>query len=124
MGIKLTIKNQDIVSLVFGCLYVLVLGNRIRRIQVNHLLVLVSLIGLYCLTVILIREELAVRVLHKCKLECPLAEFFLRQHSILYEKLEIVPFLLIFLAVIFKDIFQPVSDLLGYIRGNLLDIGI
>ncbi len=124
MGIELAVEEQDIVALVLGCLDILVLGHGIGGVEVYHLLVLVSLGGLYGLAVIVVGEELTVGVLHQGELEGPLAELLLGQHAVLYEELEVVPLLLVLLAVVLEDVLQAVSHFLSNVSGYLLDVGV
>ena len=88
-------------------------------------LVLVGLVALDELAVLLEAVVLALGVLHQCEILGTVVEsLWLREHSVVDEEFDVVPFLLKFLSVALEDSLQAVGDLLLDVCRNLLHVRI
>ena len=122
--IQLAVQQQHGVALVLGCLDVAVLVVLVRGIEVHELAILVGLVVLDERLVLLIGEMLALDILHQGEVLGTLVEVLLREHAVMDEELQVVPFLLIVLTVVLEGLLQTVGHLLGNIGGDLLHVGI
>ena len=86
--------------------------------------VLVGLVGADDILVLLIGVSLAVYILQQREVLGAAVEVVLREHAVVYEELQVVPLLLILLAVLLEYAVQAVGHLLGDVRRNLLHVGI
>ena len=110
--IQLTIHQQHIISLTLGSLDIRVLLFSIRGIQEHHLIIFIRLVSFDQVLVLFIREVFPFRILEQKDTLGSLGEFFIRQHSILDENLQIIPLLLVVFPLIRENIIQTVSHLL------------
>ena len=74
--------------------------------------------------VLLEGEVLALNVLEERELLGAIVKLLLRQHAVVDEELQVVPLLLVVLAVVLEGLLQAVGHLLGDIGGDLLHVGI
>ena len=100
-------------------MFLLVVG-----VEVYQVAVLVGLVVLDERLVFFCREVFAVYVLEQCEVLGAVVEVRLREHSIVDEELQVVPFLLEVLAVILEDSVQSVSHLLCDICRDLLHVAV
>ena len=110
--IQLSIHQQHIISLALGRLDIRVLFFHIRGIQEHHLIIFIRLIGFNQVLVLFIREIFSFRILEQEDALGSLGKFFIRQHTILDENLQIIPFLLVIFPFIRENITQTVSHFL------------
>ncbi len=120
MTVELTVHHKHVIPLFRSRMYVGILSHPIGRVEIHHIAVLIGLLTLYQSAVFLKRIEFALGILHKAELHRRLAEFFIRQHSILDEYPDVVPLVLEVLTVGLEDLFQTRRHLLGDISGDLL----
>ena len=74
MRIEFAVHKQDIITLVLGTLNKLILRLQISGIQVNDLLILVSLSSFDSLSIFIETEVFAVSILQKSEIHGSLAE--------------------------------------------------
>ena len=118
----MSVEHQYRVALSLGSLDVCILLVLVVGIEVNQRTVLVSLLVLDESLVLLVREVLAFCVLEQGEVLGTVIERLVGQHTVVDEHLEVVPLLLIVLAVSLEDAAEAVCHLLGDVCGNLLHI--
>ena len=120
--IQLSVHQQDIIALVLGCINISVLLICIVCIQIDQIAVLVSLVILDQSLIFLKSIILAVRILEQSEFIGFFIEVFLRQHTVIDEDLQVIPFGFELLTVVLEDRLQTVGYLLGDISRDLLHI--
>ena len=122
--VELSVEQEHAVAFVFGCLYVAVLRFWVGGIEIDDVAVFVGLRGLDEVAIFVVGEIFAVDVFEQRVFGGTVVEVRLREHTIVDEELEVVPFGLKVLSVGLEDRLKTVAHLLGDIARNLLDIGI
>ena len=110
--IQLSIHQQHIISFALDCLNIRVLLFYIRGIQEYHLIIFIRLVSFNQVLVLFIREIFPFRVLEQEDGLGSLGKFFIRQHTILDENLQIIPLFLVIFPFIRENITQAVSHFL------------
>ena len=123
-SVQLPVEQQYAVAFVLGCFDVAVLGFLVLGIQVNQITVLVRLIVLDELLVFFEREVFTVTILKEGEVLGLVVEVVLCQHTVVDEDLDVVPFLLEFLAVVLEQALQAVAHFLRDVAGNLLHVAV
>ena len=93
-------------------------------IEVNQVPVFVGLLVLDECLVLVKREILTFHVFQQTEILGPFIEVFLRQHTVVDEDLQVVPFLLILLSVLLEDTIQAVGHFLGNVSTDLLHVAV
>ena len=100
-------------------MFLLVVG-----VEVYQVAVLVGLVVLDEGLVFLEGEVLAVYVLEEGEVLGAFVEVFLREHSVVDEDLQVVPFFLVLLAVLLEDGAESVGHFLGDVGGDFLHVAV
>ena len=111
--VEFAVHHQHAVALCLGSLYVAVLLFLVGGIQIDEITVFVGLVVLYECAVFVEGEVLALCVLHHGEVLGAVVERRVAEHAIVDEYLQVVPFLLVGLAVFLEDAVQAVAHLLG-----------
>ena len=74
--------------------------------------------------ILFVCEVLAIYVGKEREILCTVVEIGLRKHTVVHEKLQVVPLLFVFLAVLFEYSVQAVSHFLGDVSRYFLHVGI
>ena len=123
--VEFAVAEQDAVALGLGGLDVGVLLLLVDGVEIDEVAVLVGLVVLDERAILVEGEIFALGVLHQRKVLGAVVEgVALGEHAVVDEELEVVPLLLILLAVLLEDAAQAVGDLLGDIGRDLLDVGV
>ena len=123
--VEFAVAEQDAVALGLGGLDVGVLLLLVDGVEIDEVAVLVGLVVLDERAILVEGEVFALGVLHQRKVLGAVVEgVALGEHAVVDEELEVVPLLLILLAVLLEDAAQAVGDLLGDIGRDLLDVGV
>ena len=96
----------------------------IVSIEINQVTVFVGLIVLNQCLVLLKRKIFSVHILHQRKVLSTLVEVFLRQHSVVDEQFQGIPFLFVFLTVLFEDAVKPVGHFLSDVGRDFLYVAV
>ncbi len=123
-GIELTFHQEYRVTLLLGSLDVRVLLLLVVGIEIYQVAILIGLVVLDQGLVLLESEVLALYILQESEVLGTLVEVFLREHTVVDEDLEVIPFLLELLAVLLEDRAQTVCHLLGDVGRNLLHVAV
>ena len=99
----MSIHQQNTIALLTCCLNVCVLLLFVVGIEIDEIPVLVCLSVLNQRAVFLERKVLAINVFQQCKVLRTVIELVLREHSVVDENLQVVPLLLVVLAVVLED---------------------
>jgi len=118
MNIKLTIHKQNIISFVFGVLYVTVLFFEVGCIQINQITIFIFLIFANQGFVFFVSEVFSIHIFEQGKFFGSFIKLFVCQHAILNKQFQVVPFLFELISVIFKDFLQAVGDFFGNVVGD------
>ena len=96
----------------------------VRGVEVDELVVLVLLRRLDQLAVLVEGEVLALRVLHQGELLGAVVESLFGEDAVVDEELQVVPLLLVLLAVLREDGLQAVGHFLRDVRRDLLHLAV
>ena len=122
--VKLSVHQKHRVALFLGTLYETVLSFGVVGIEVDQVSFLVGLLVLDERAVFFVGKVFTVNVFEQGKILGALIEILLRKHAVVDEQLQVVPFLLVFLAVFLEERVQPVGHFLGDVGGYLLHIAV
>ena len=122
--VELSIEQEHGVALVLCSLDVAVLLVLVGGIEVDEIAVLVLLACLDERLVFVEGKVFALRVLHQRELLGAVIEILLRQDAVVDEELQVVPFLLVGLAILVEDGLQAVAHLLCDVGGDLLHLAV
>ena len=106
MAVKLSVHNENVISLLGGIVDVSVLSHRISRVEVDNVTIFVGLAAFDQCAVFFESVIFAFGVFNKIEFHCCVAEFLICQHAIGDEDLDIVPFLFKVSAVSFEYFFK------------------
>ena len=120
----MAVEQQHAIAFILGCLDVGVLLFLVGGVEVDELVVLVFLIGLDEGLVLVEGEVFAVSVLHQGEVLGTVVEAVLREDAVVDEEFQVVPLLLILLAVLLEDRVQAVGHFLGDVGGDLLHLAV
>ena len=120
--IELTFHQEYRIALLLGCLDIRILLFLIVGVEINQVAILIGLVVLNQRLVLLESKVLSLNIFQKCEVLGALVEIFLREHSVVDEDLEIIPFLFKLLAVLLEDRVQTIGYLLGDVGRNLLHV--
>ena len=106
MAFKLAVHHKYIVSAVGGGINICELSNRISRIEINHVTILVGL-GSFDECAVLFKSVIFVfGIFQKCELHGCITEFLVGEHAILDKYFDVIPLLFKIGTVITEDLFE------------------
>ena len=115
---------KHVVTLGLGCFDVGIVSNLIIGVKVDQLTFLVGLVAFYELLILFDGVVVTFTVLDESNGLNLVEELFIKQHTVLDEDLEVVPFVLELLTVGVEDLDKTIGNLLGNVAGNLLDVAV
>ena len=115
MYIQLSIHNQYIVALIFGCLNVAVMFVGIVGVQINQIAVFIFLVFTHQSFILFKSKVFAIYIFQQGKFLSTFVEFFIAEHSVLNENFQVIPFFFKISTVFFENFGQAV----GYFFGNM-----
>ena len=120
----MSVEQQHAVALVLSgfdeaVLLVLVLG-----IEVDQIAALVGLVVFDERLILLEGEVFTLDILEQGEVFGAVVEVGLREHTVVDEQLQVIPLLLIVLAVVLEGLLQAVGHLLRDVGGDFLHVGI
>ena len=124
VAVELPIHQQHVVAAILGLLYVAPLSIAVGGVEVDGAAVLILLALAHQILVLFEGEILPVHILEEGELLRLLVELLIGYHPVGHEELEVVPLLLVRLAVCVEQLLQPVGHLLGDVRRDLLHVRI
>ena len=111
--VELSVEQQYAVTLVLSSLDIGVLLFLVCGVEIDELVVLVLLISLDECLILVEGELFAFCIFHQSEVLGTIIESFFCKDTIVDEELQVVPLLLILLAVLLEDAIQTVSHFLG-----------
>lgn len=121
---SLAVEQQHAVAFVLRSLDIRILFLLVVGIEVDEFSVFISLVVFDKRLVLVECEVLTVDILEEGEVLGTVVEVLLREHAVVDEQLEVVPFLLIVLTVVFEGLLQTVGHLLCDVGGNLLYVSV
>ena len=115
---------KHVIALGLGCLDVSIVSNLIIGVKVNQLTFLVGLVAFDEILILFDGVVVALTVLDEGNGLNLVKELLIKQHTILDEDLEVVPFVFELLTIGIEDFYKTIGNLLGDVARNLLDVAV
>ena len=113
MAVELTVHKKHVVSLLFCSFYICVLLGAVCGIEIDDVAFLVGLSRLYEKFILIEGIVFSIHILEQEKFLCAFVEFFIGQHAVFDEDLDVVPFLLKAGAVVLEHLGKAFSHFFG-----------